>query len=273
MTKEGLSNSGLGHELFDRRLVRLNRKRSKKNLHLYNFLYHEIAERIAEDLNFFNRDFEAILEIGSRDGYLSDLVRKKKNPKFIFQSESYQDAATNLLMDDEFLCFKPASFDLVLSNLNFHFINLIPQFLLQVKQILKPGGIFIASFFGEENLKELSRILCDSENEIYGRVSPRMSPTIDIKTAANLLVKAGFSNSISDSEKIEVTYKDPMSLLQDLKMMGQGNALTKRSQQFASKRFLKKISENYEKLYSDEKGIVAGYEIVMMVGSVKMEGS
>lgn len=249
-------------DLFDRKLLAQNRQRSAKNFENHSFLHHEIASRIVENLDLlqiFDKPLQ-VLEIGSRDGFLSEAISKKLATKSqIFQTEFYRDKKTDVICDEEFLPFKNASFDLIASNLNFHFINQVPQFLLKVRNLLRPDGIFIASFFGEENLSELSRILYESENEIYGRISPRTPPTIDVKSAAALLHKAGFNNPISDFEKIEVEYDSALQLLKELQAMSQGNILTKRSRQFFSKKLLQKILENLH-------GIPATFEIVTICG-------
>ncbi len=215
--------------LFDRELLKQNRCRAVKN----NFLQEEIATRIKENLELLNRKFEKILEINEED-----------------------------------FSFAEDSFDLITSNLDFHLINEIPQYLIKIKSILKPGGIFIASFFGEENLSELAHVLHKTENEIYGGISPRMPPTIDVKTAAALLQKAGFQNPISEFDKILVEYSEPLDLLKDLKMMGQGNILHQRSRRFFTKNFLNKISENYREIYKTAQNKVpATFEIVTIMGS------
>lgn len=241
--------------LFDRELLRQNRARVAVGFSQHNFLHHEIANRIAENVEFLNRKFDAILEIGAMDEYLSKLVTKHSDAKY-----SFCESEENLPTEEN-------SFDLILSNLNFHYINEIPQFLMHVKSILKPNGIFIASFFGEENLSELAHVLYKTENEIYNGVSPRMPPTIDVKTSAALLQKAGFADPISDFEKIEVNYSDPKNLLKDLKMMGQGNIMSKRSRKFFTKKFLKKILENYRELYpSNDGAFKATFEIITITG-------
>lgn len=249
--------------LFDRNLLRQNAARARNHFYDHNFLYVEVANKIADALQFLNRDFGLALEIGARDGYLAKQIKAQK----IITSDISGAWGVDIVADDEFLPFKSNSFDLVVSNLNLHFINQVPQFLLQVKDILKPDGVFIASFFGEENLSQLAHSLYVAENEIYGGVSPRMSPTIDVKTAANLLQKAGFKNPISDFEKIEVDYSNPLNLLKDLKMMGQGNILCERSKKFISKRFLNSLSKNFQQLYGLENGgVKAVFEIVTVIG-------
>ncbi|MES2960791.1 MAG: methyltransferase domain-containing protein [Pseudomonadota bacterium] len=236
--------------LFDRDLLAKNKLRARSKFLDHNFLHHEVANRIAENVKFLNREFKDILEIGAMDDYLSKQVNEG-------------GAQYKFMEDAEILPFEKESFDLILSNLNFHYINQIPQFLINVKEVLKPGGVFIASFFGEENLSELAHVLYETENEIYNGVSPRMPPTIDVKTAASLLQKAGFQNPISDFAKIEVEYSDPLNLLKDLKMMGQGNVMVKRSRKFFTKEFLNKISQNYKKIYPSG---VATFEVVTVTG-------
>lgn len=218
--------------LFNRDLLRQNRARVIKSGVKNHFLVEEIRSRIGENLELLNRQFATILEI-----------------------------------NEENFSHPEDSFELIISNLDFHYINDIPQYLIRIKNILKPGGIFIASFFGEENLSELAHVLHLTENEIYNGVSPRMPPTIDVKTAAALLQKAGFQNPISDFDRIEVEYSDPLNLLKDLKMMGQANIMHQRSRRFFTKTFLNKISENYRKLYGTANGkVLANFEIVTICG-------
>lgn len=283
------------NEIFNRKLLQQNRLRTAKAYSNHSFLYHEIANRIVEDLEFFADKFENVLEIGARDGYLSGLLADKKiaqnlvltdlidnfsdkNSKKEFSQDTSENFNKNLfaqkithITDDENLPFEEQSFNLIISNLNLHHINNIPQFLVQVKNLLKPGGIFIASFFGQENLKELHETIFKTEQEIYGGVSPRMIPTIDVKTAAMLLQKAGFANPVSNLETIEVSYDDAKKLLQDLKNMGQGNIMHKRSRRFFTRAFLEKLMYNYPKEQAKDKTshIKATFEIITIVGLKK----
>lgn len=218
--------------LFNRDLLKQNRARGLKSGVKTHFLVQEVRSRIDENIELLNRNFTTTLEI-----------------------------------DEENFSYPSNSFDLIISNLDFHFINDIPQYLIKIKEILRPNGIFIASFFGEENLSELAHVLHVSENEVYGGVSPRMPPTIDVKTAAALLQKAGFKNPISDFDSIEVEYSNPLDLFKDLKSMAQGNVMHQRSRRFFTRGFLNEIIKNYRKLYqTSENKIVATFEVVTIMG-------
>ena len=244
------------NKIFDRALLKQNRLRAALELSNHSFLYHEIANRIYENLQFFSYDFKDCLEICSRDAYLSRLLKKNGKIKNV-----------EIFLDEENIFPKKNSFDLILSNMNLHHINSVPSFLLQIKNLLNQGGVFVASFFAEENLLELHKTIFEVESEIYNGVSPRMIPTIDVKTAANLLQKAGFYHPISSLERVEVSYEDPLNLLKDLKMMGQGNIINKRSRRFFTKTFLQKILERYRQNYINSDGYFrATFEVVIITG-------
>jgi len=257
--------------LFDRKLLRRNQARFLGDFAKYNFIYHEIADRIMENLFSLNRDFETALEISAKDQYLSDSIVKSGKVKQIFQTSLTQRLGdgdfADLVADDEFLPFKKESFDLVVSNLNLQHVNLVPQFLMQAKDLLKENGIFVASFFGEENLIDLKKAVLEAENSVYGGISPRISPVIDVKTAGMLLQKAGFRNPVSSLEIVEVEYEDLRKFLRDLKFMGQGNIMTLRSRKFAVRKFLDEILNNYAKISGLQgKGARVRFEIVVMIG-------
>ncbi len=213
------------------------------------------------------KEFESVLEIGARSGWLG----KKLNAKNIIQTDLAINFHPDLVMDDENLCFKEQSFDLIISNLNLHFINDIPRNLVAIKKIMKPGGLFIASFFGEENLKELKEAFFQAEQEFYGGISPRIAPNIDIKTAGMLLQKAGFIDVVAEKHRFEVEYSHPKKLFDDLRNMGEANILNDRSRKFMTKNFLFNLTNLYQKLYCRDNNqyqpnSLATFEIIILTG-------
>lgn len=238
--------------LFNRKILRQNRNRVAKNFSQANFLHQEITQIILETIQDCKRNFENVLEIGARNGELG----KKINASFLVQTDcSHQMILKNnhhlkLVMDDELPCFKKQLFDLIISNLNLHFVNDIPQNLIEIKKLLKPGGLFIASFFGEQNLKELREVFYQTEQKFYNGITPRIAPNIDIKTMGMILQKAGFADVVVEKYNFEVEYSDIKKLLQDLKNMGEANVLEARSQKFITKKILFDLTETYKSLYS-----------------------
>ena len=58
----------------------------------------------------------------------------------------------SLLADEEFLPFKEGQFDMVLSNMNLHWVNDLPSTLRQIKTCLKPDGVFLGSMLGGSHI-------------------------------------------------------------------------------------------------------------------------
>ena len=270
--------------LFNRLLLGQNRNRVVNKFLDANFIHLEIAEIITQTIIDCKRNFANILEIGSRNGDLGKRIADEKKSTVLIQtdcsSQMVYNHNLNLVMDDEILCFKEQSFDLILSNLNLHLVNDIPRNLVSIKNLLKSGGFFITSFFGEENLKELREVFFQTEQKFYGGISPRIAPLIDIKTAGMMLGKAGFVDVVAEKHRFLVEYSNPKKLLVDLKNMGEANILNDRSQKFITKNFLFNLTELYKNLYSVadssltdqenvgllEKNTLATFEIIILAG-------
>ena len=150
--------------MFDRDQLIKNRDRVSKNFNQYNFLLKENYISIIDSISYFKKDFNTILEIGARKGLYNDQLKKAINGKLLIQSEcSLKMLKSNLnqfkiACDDEKLCFKENSFDLIISNCNLHFINDIKQNLIEIRRLLNKSGLFLAKFFGGQTLKELRNI-------------------------------------------------------------------------------------------------------------------
>jgi SAM-dependent methyltransferase len=173
-------------------------------------------------------------------------------------------------MSAEKLPFEPNTFDLVVSVLALHWANDLPGLLSQIRTVLKPDGLFLASLFGGGTLTELRSALIEAESELTGGVSPRLSPLPSLQDMAGLLQRAGFALPVADVERVTVRYEHPMKLLQDLKGMGEQAAFAPREGQERrplSRRILARMSEIYFDRFSDDDGKVrASFEIIWLSG-------
>ncbi len=259
------------NSIFDRKLLKSNLVRFSKNFYKSDFLFKEISHRLIENISNFKQNFADILEIGAKDDFLGLEIAKIKNIKNLTQTNLCK--STNLLIksktlkqviiDDESLNFSDKSFDLVINNLNLHFNNNVLEVLSKNKNLLKDDGLFVCCFFGGSTLKELRDVFNKIELEIYGGISPRIIPFIDIKTAGGLAQKVGFKNIICDSEIIEISYSSLLKLFQDLRNMGLSNILLERNKRFISKRMLFLMENLIKELYPDaENGFIASFEVI-----------
>lgn len=208
------------------------------------------------------------MDIGARKGYFRNLVgHKVLNLIETEYGESNLSAnsgvnISKIVTDDEVLPF--ANIDLILSNLNLHFVNDLPGALVQIKHALTPGGIFIGTMFAHPTLSILKEAMLEYELNKYNQVSPHIIPMVDLTQAASLLQRAGFAMPVVDSFEIQAEYDSLLGLFKDLKGMGETNILKKMKNYGLSKDSLLEIEQIYRKLCDGK--IIANFEILTLTG-------
>jgi len=260
--------------IFNRHTVRHHRNRSAAGLVSNDFLFSETGERLCDRLDDINRKFPIALDLGCRTGGLSRMLGKRGGIKRLFQSDfsqamSNRAGALALVTDEEFLPFAPKSFDLVMSNLTLHWVNDLPGCLTQIRQTIKQNGLFLANILGGETLKELRQSLTKAEAAINGGLSPRVSPFADVKDAGNLLQRAGFNMPVADMETITVSYSNPLKLMNDLRAMGESNAIIGARKGLTSRTLLMEAARYYiEDFAGDDGRIPASFQVINLSGWV-----
>lgn len=260
------------HLIFDRRRVKQHRDRAASQFGKSDFLFREIAVRLADRLSDVKRGFPLALDLGAHNGLLAEYIEDKGGIEWLMQSDLSnamiaQATGTRLVADEEFLPFAENSFDLVMSAWSLHWVNDLPGTLIQIQRILKPDGMFIAVMPGGATLKELRQSFEQAELGVSGGLSPRVSPFIDVRDAGSLLQRAGFDMPVVDSETLTVSYTHPLKLLHDLRNMGETSALLQSQKTFTPCSLLMTMVDYYLRTFSDDKGtILATFELVTLAG-------
>ncbi len=243
-----MANDTQSPKLFDMRAVERNMARGARMGSSFDFLRNEIADRMEDRLLDINRQFAEVLDIGGRFG-----LRPTQT--------------TALPQDGDALDATPASFDLVISNLALHWVNDLPGLMVQCHHALKPDGLFMASLFGGDTLHELRHALIAAESEILGGANARVIPFADVRDLGSLLQRAGFALPVTDMDTITVTFEHPLKLMQELRGMGEANALVSRSRRFLRRDVLMRACEIYVEKYALEDGrIPATFQVMYMTG-------
>ena len=251
--------------VFDQPALRQHRTRAAAAAGAGDFLFAASAERIAETLGEVKRRFPRALDLGSRGGLLGRQFGEFGGIEHLVAADTVPAFAPNLVLEPEALPFAPGCFDLVVSNLLLHWTNDLPGALLQIRQILKPDGLFLAALFGGETLTELREALIEAEAEIENGASPRVSPFADARDLAGLLQRAGFALPVADSDRLEVTYADAFALMRDLRLMGETNATVERRRGFTRRTTLMHAAEIYRARHAGADGrIRAHFEIITL---------
>lgn len=88
----------------------------------------------------------------------------------------YEVEVERRVVDEELLPFEENSLEAVVSSLSLNWVNDLPGALIQIKNSLKPDGVFIGAMFGGDTLFELRTSLQLAEVERESGISPRISP-------------------------------------------------------------------------------------------------
>ena len=213
--------------IFDRQAVRLHRDRAAPRIGLVSDILSDAAARLLDRLDDVTRRFDRALDVGGR-GAVSPLLRARGIETIscdLSARMARHDGGLAVAVDEEWLPFAPASFDLVVANLSLHWINDLPGALIQLRAALRPDGLFLASLPILPTLGPLRSALLEAEVALTGGASPRISPFPELRDCASLLQRAGFALPVADSDRIVLSYADPMALLRDLRAAGESNAV------------------------------------------------
>ncbi|ORX53049.1 S-adenosyl-L-methionine-dependent methyltransferase [Hesseltinella vesiculosa] len=267
-------------QVFDRQAKKLQRDRAatdKEQSRIVDYLKDEVAARVADRLLDIKREFNAVVDLGSGSGHIvkhvdSDMLNKlimcDMSEKALYRDadQDYEVEVERMVVDEENLPFEENSLEAVVSSLSLNWVNDLPGALIQIRRALKEDGVFIGAMFGGDTLFELRTSMQLAEVEREGGISPRVSPMADSNDISRLLSRAGFTLTTVDIDEIQVNYPSAFELMDDLRAMGENNAvLTRRP--FMKRDTLMAAASIYKELHGDEDGsIPATFQIIYMIG-------
>lgn len=177
-----------------------------------DFVFRAMAEEIEDRLGFIDHRMDSALVVGDATGLA---VRT------LGVTAAQVEARGPDAIDEEAAIER--RYDLIASLGSLDTVNDVPGALLHLREALAPGGIAIASFLGAGSLPNLRRALLAAEPD---RPAARMHPMIDMRAAAALLQRAGFSRQVADSFTLNVRYGSLLRLVEDLRAQALTNVLS-----------------------------------------------
>lgn len=234
----------------DQDALRRNRRRSERSpepaLFLHEVALDELRERIAD----VNRDFP-------RKG----IVTGHKE----FWKAAFPDAETR--EEGELLGFARGEFDLILHAMSLHWANDPVGQLVQARLALCPDGLFLAVAFGEDTLLELRAALTEAELNTRGGASPRVVPMAGVRDFGGLLQRAGLALAVTDKVRIQATYGSLTRLMQEIRAMGESNAMLDRCRTATPRCLFDEAGRIYAERFSGSGGrLVATFDLVFLAG-------
>ncbi|WP_171009355.1 class I SAM-dependent methyltransferase [Sphingomonas sp. 2SG] len=209
--------------IFDRPARRLRRDRAADGYPDHAFLRDVMVEGLLERLDAVKRAFTDVLDIGVPD---RSLIVPSARIARVDPGFRFAQAAGGVQGDEERLPFADGSFDAVLSAGVLDQVNDLPGALTLIRRVLRPDGLFLGAFLGGGSLPALRAALRIAEGE---RPAARLHPQIDVRSAGDLLMRAGFALPVADIETFDVRYASFGRLLDDLRGMAASNILIGRS--------------------------------------------
>ncbi|MES2096242.1 MAG: methyltransferase domain-containing protein [Pseudomonadota bacterium] len=211
-------------EIFDRVARRLRRDRAAPDYARHDFLRAAMLDGIAERLDSVTRHFVDVLDLGCFDG--SFVSPPGSRITRVDPGSDFARAANGIQADEDRLPFAPESFDLIVSAGVLDSVGDVPGALAQIRRALRPDGLFLGAFVGGTSLPAARAAFFAAESD---RPAARFHPMIDVRSAGDLLVRAGFALPVADSETLSVRYPDLFRLIGDLRGMAASNVLRGRT--------------------------------------------
>src|SRR5579883_2928919 len=254
-------------EIFDAKLARVRLERALRlDAGGADFLLRRAAEDLVDRLALVKREFATAVDIGTPGPHAAAALRG--DPRAAPSAVGLEAAFSACFVGGaERLALAPQSCDLVVSLLALHSVNDLPGALIQIRQALKPDGLFIACLLGGDTLTELRQSLTAGEAEILAGAAPRVAPFAELRAIGALLQRAGFALPVADLDRIVVRYGDAIALMRDLRAMGATNVLTARSRRFLRRDVLARAGQIYAERFAEQDGrLRATFDFVWLSG-------
>jgi SAM-dependent methyltransferase len=154
-----------------------------------------------------------------------------------------------------------ASFDFIASINSLDTVNDLPGALIQMRELLTPGGLAIASFIGGSSLLKLRQIMLMADGD---RPAARMHPLIDPRSCPQLLGRAGWRNPVVDTCALRVRYSSLDRLVQDLREQAMGNVLASHAP--LTRAGMARAQQAFAELADEDGKLTETFEIITLTG-------
>lgn len=251
-------------EIFDRILRRHRRDRAARLGP--DFMRAHMAEELVDRLADVKRPFTRALDLGCGDGALGRaLAGRGLRVTSVDAGLAYARAAGGIVCDEDRLAIGDATMDVVLSANALDTVNDLPGALTLARRVLRPDGLFLGAFLGAGSLPRL-RAAMMAADLASGGASPRIHPQIDVRSAGDLLARAGFTMPVADGAALTVRYPDIFRLIADLRTMAGTNLLVTRDRRPIGREALFAAAQAFAAQADADGRISETFEIVYLSG-------
>jgi SAM-dependent methyltransferase len=174
------------------------------------FIWEDMADEMVERLAFVRHEPRRALVIGPCPGVLANHVARTAD--LVEDGNGFDLEAP----------FPIEGFDFIGVLGQLDAVNDLPGALIHLRNVLKPGGLVIASFVGGQSLPALRAAMLAAEPD---HPAARIHPLVDHRAAPGLLQRAGWKDPVVDTQALTIRYSALDTLVSDLRDQALGNAL------------------------------------------------
>ncbi|WP_417269267.1 methyltransferase domain-containing protein [Celeribacter sp.] len=234
--------------LINRETLDLHRRRAERAKGDF-FLHEEARLEVQDRLDMVNKSF-------------ADVAVVTGFPKLW---KTWFPEAT-VVEDTDTLALPEGRFDLVIHAMALHWANDPVGQLIQCNRALRPDGLMLAVFLGDETLKELRSSLAEAEIALTDGLSPRVLPMGEIRDLGGLLQRASFALPVADKVVRKASYETLNKLMRDLRNMGETAALTLGARKFTPKSLFNLTERIYRDNFAEDNRLIATFDLVCLTG-------
>lgn len=253
--------------MLDKRQARTAFERAAHTYDQFAVLQREIANRMLERLDLIKYEPRQIVDAGCGTGYCTRALQRRYKRARILGVDIAQPmleaarAKTRWFSRQRFVCadaehlpLVDGAADMIVSNLALQWCD--PDAVLaEFARVLRPGGALMFTSFGPDTLREL-RAAWQAVDQ-----RPHVHTFVDLHDLGDALVRAGFAEPVMDVEFFRLTYPDVVSVLRELKALGEHNVNHRRHRGLTGKALFARFQSAYERAASGNL-IPASYEAI-----------
>ena len=146
--------------------------------------------------------------------------------------------AVGVTMEEDSWPFPENYFDLIVNNLQLHWVNNVHTACTGWLKSLQPDGALIGAAMGGDTLQELRIALSLSEQEREGGISAHVSPMLTITDLGNVLNRSEYRLITTTADTNTLLFDDSFSLMEFLREVGESNAVLHRRNTVSRETFL-----------------------------------
>jgi len=264
----------------DKHAIRRSFGRAAPSYDHHAVLQREIESRLLERIEFQHYEPGMILDLGCGTGSASrvlaarfpqaNVIALDWAPAMLARVTAVTEpdsinALLRICADMHSLPLASRSVDLVFSSLVLQWSYDIPAVFREFRRVMKPDAMLVFTCYGPDTLYELKQAWRAVDDR------PHVNDHPDMHDIGDELLVAGYREPVMDAERLTLDYPDVLSLMREVKGVGEHNVASNRSPALTGKKRFNAMLQAYEQFRRDGR-YPASYEVIYGTAFAPAEG-